>query len=379
MSQSFAQLFPSTRQLCYLNHAAMAPWPTVVSEAVQAFAEENAQIAALNYEDWMAREDDCRSRFAELLNAHSDDIALLKNTTEGLSMVAQGLPWQAGDSVVIPDCEFPSNWLPWANLESKGVELRKVDIHVDEPEQALLSACDESTRLLAVSAIQYADGLRLQLQNLGGFCRQNQILFCVDAIQQLGMLPLDVQACHIDFLSADAHKWLLGPEGLAVFYTHPSVRQKLQLSQSGWRQMDNPFQFQRESWEPSETGRRFEAGSPNMLGIVATHAALGLLLDIGMETIAKRALHNANYLRTALKQRDDLELLGPQNHDRCSAIVNFKPLNIRPGELLTQLRKNHVLTAKRGEGLRLSPHFYQETALLDTALNHIETLLNNAR
>lgn len=379
MSQSFANLFPSTRQLCYLNHAAMGPWPTVVSEAVQAFAEENAQTAARDYEAWMARESDCRTRFAELLNAHSDDIALLKNTTEGLNMIALGLPWQAGDSIVIPDCEFPSNWLPWAQLEARGVELRKVDIHVDEPEQALLSACDNSTRLLAVSAIQYADGLRLHLEKLGSFCHQNQILFSVDAIQQLGMLPLDVQACHIDFLSADAHKWLLGPEGLAVFYTHPSAREKLQLSQSGWRQMDNPFQFHRESWEPSKTGRRFEAGSPNMLGIVATHAALGLLLDIGMDTIAERALHNADYLRTALAQRDDLNLLGPQDTDRCSAIVNFKPLNIRPVELLNRLRENNVLTAQRGEGLRLSPHFYQQTALLDSALKHIGIILDSAR
>ncbi len=358
-----------------MNHAAMAPWPTLVSEAVQSFAEENARIGARDYDTWMQRENDCRERFARLLNAQADDIALLKNTTEGLSVVAQGLPWKAGDNIVIPDCEFPSNRLPWVQLESLGVAVRSVAIHVNDPEQALQAACDENTRLLAVSAVQYADGLRLHLDKLGRFCQANQVLFCVDAIQQVGMLPLDVQACHIDFLSADAHKWMLGPEGLAVFYTHPDVREQLTLTQSGWRQMDNPFQFHRNSWEPSKTGRRFEAGSPNMLGIVATHAALGMLLEIGMDTVAQRAMANGDYLRNQLSQRDNIELLGNTAPERCSAIVNFRPLGVLPAALYRDLRKVDVITALRGEGLRLSPHFYQSTALLDTALQHIDEIL----
>ncbi len=378
MSESFAQLFPSTRRLCYLNHAAIAPWPSTVSQAVQAFAEENTQFGARDYDAWMAREDDCRQRFADLLNASGDDIALLKNTSEGLSVVAQGLPWQAGDNIVIPDCEFPSNWLPWAKLESRGVELRSCDIHVAEPEQALQQACDERTRLVAVSAIQYADGLRLQLPRLGRFCRQHGILFCVDAIQQLGMLPLDVQACQIDFLSADAHKWLLGPEGLAVFYTRPEVREQLQLNQTGWRQMDNPFQFQRDVWEPSATARRFEPGSPNMLGIVATHAALGLLLEIGMSQVAQAALGNAEYLRSQLAARDDIEILGPQAPERRSAIVNFRPRGLSPKKLYQDLREARVISALRGAGIRLSPHFYQSTELLDQGLAKIAGLLDLA-
>lgn len=374
---SLLDLFPSSQQLCYLNHAAITPWPAVVGDAINTFSDENIRIGARDYDQWMERETDCRSRFAQLLNAQTDDIALLKNTTEGLSVVAHGLPWKAGDNIVIPNCEFPSNWLPWAQLESLGVELRQVDIHVDEPEQALMNACDGSTRLLAVSAIQYADGLRLRLPELGTFCHQNDLFFCVDAIQQLGMLPLDVQACHIDFLSADAHKWLLGPEGLAVFYTHPDVRLKLELNQHGWRQMDKPFNFHRQSWEPSISGRRFEAGSPNMLGIVATHAALGLLLDIGMGKVGELALANADYLRDALRQRDDVELLGPQTPDRCSAIVNFRPHTMPPADLYNALKKSDVITAMRGGGIRLSPHFYQDNQLLDKALFQIDRLLKN--
>lgn len=378
MSDPFEQQFPSTHELCYLNHAAIAPWPLAVSQAVQAFAEENARIGARDYDAWMTRENECRELFARLLNARSDDIALLKNTSEGLSVVAQGLPWQQGDNIVIPDCEFPSNWLPWENLQARGVQLRRVNIHVPEPEQALLNACDERTRLISVSAIQYADGLRLHLDRLGPECRSSNIFFCVDAIQQLGMLPLDVEACQIDFLSADAHKWLLGPEGLAVFYTRPAVREQLALTQSGWRQMDNPFQFQRDSWEPSKTARRFEAGSPNMLGIVATHAALGLLLEVGMDTVAKRVMDNADYLRDQLSQRDDLELSGPQTAERRSAIVNFRPHNLAPGDLLRELRKSNIMSAKRGDGLRLSPHFYQHHDLLDVALERIGELLDQA-
>ena len=276
--------FPILEHGLYANHAAIAPWPRAASRAVAEFAQENCEIGAEKYSRWLLREKHLRKNLAGLINADSsDDIALLKNTTEGICTVANGIDWRSGDNIVLPMGEFPSNRLPWLALNRFGVEVREVDIRSSrDPEQALLDRMDKRTRLLSVSAVQWTDGLRLRLETLGAACKQNNVLFFVDAIQQLGAMQMDVQACGIDFLAADGHKWLLAPEGIAVFYCRETVRQQLKLSQLGWRMVDEPYQFNRDNWQPSKTASRFEAGTPNILGQVAMHASIGLLLDIGV-------------------------------------------------------------------------------------------------
>lgn len=211
--------FPIMEHGLYANHAAIAPWPLVTSEAVRNFARENCQQGPEKYNRWLVRETHLREMLASLINADSkDDIAMLKNTTEGICTVAGGIEWHEGDNLILPLGEFPSNRLPWLALKSQGVEVREVDIrNTTEPEAALLAQTDERTRLLAVSAVQWTDGLRLQLEVLGQACRSKGVLFFVDAIQQLGAVQMDVNACEIDFLAADGHKWLLAPEGIAVF------------------------------------------------------------------------------------------------------------------------------------------------------------------
>jgi cysteine desulfurase/selenocysteine lyase len=365
IKMDFSKQFPSSQQLHYLNHAAISPWPQASADAVTRFAEENALQGGLAYDRWVETENRCRQRYARLINANTEDIALLKNTSEGLSFVANGLSWHSGDNIVLPDCEFPSNWLAWDALRSQGVSSRRVAIqsptHIDNPEQALMDACDERTRLLAVSAIQYRDGFRLDLPVLGQFCRDRDILFSVDAIQQLGMLPLDVQACQVDFLSADAHKWLLGPEGQAVFYVAPEIRQQLQPSQYGWKQYEDPFNFDRDVWQPSASGKRYESGSPNTLGITAADAALGLLLDVGMDQVAERAMRNASLLRGALAESTLINVKTVPLQRQQSAIVNIRPTRGNADQLYRTLLKQGIFCAQRGDGIRLSPHFYQQS------------------
>ena len=228
--------FPSLDQGIYFNHAAVSPWPRCTADAVRQFAEENAVNGPAAYRQWIEREKDLRLKLASLTGAPSaDDIALLKNTTECISLVAWGIDWHAGDNIVLPVGEFPSNRLPWLAQSSLGVEIREVDIRpAENAENALLDAMDGNTRLLSVSAVQWNDGFRLDLARLGQACHSAHVLFFVDAIQQLGALPVDVEACHIDFLAADAHKWLLAPEGIAVFYSSGPGRSQLQLLQQGW-------------------------------------------------------------------------------------------------------------------------------------------------
>lgn len=362
--------FPLIDDLIYLNHAAVAPWPKRTNAAVIQFAEQNCQFGSHYYLDWLKKENEIRRQLQALLNAPScNDIALVKNTSEALSFVAFGLPWQAGDNIVSSNQEFPSNRLPWQALAERGVEFREADLHSAEtPEDALFALVDGNTRLLTISSIQFASGLRMDLERIGEFCRQRDILFCIDAIQSLGAVQFDVQAYHADFVMADGHKWLFGPEGLGVFYTNPAARDRLKLSQYGWHMMKDTHNYENLPWEIHPGARRFECGSPNMLGIHALSASLSLLLETGMPTVEALVLERSDYLRDAISANDELILLSERHSRLKSGIVNFKHRRIDNEVLYKHLQKNGVVCALRGGGIRFSAHFYNTLAELDRAL-----------
>jgi cysteine desulfurase/selenocysteine lyase len=355
--------------IIHLNHAAVAPWPIQTARAVKAFAEENARQGSKDYELWLLREKGLRKRLAQLINAPStDEIALLKSTSEGLSLIAYGLPWKPGDNIVIPAEEFPSNRIVWQSLESYGVETRLVPvINVDDPEQALIDAIDSNTRLMSCSSVQYATGLRLDINRLGQACKQSDTLFCVDAIQSIGALQFDVQACQADFVVADGHKWMLGPEGSALFYCRKTLIEQLELKQYGWHMVQDVSDFNKKDWQPNETAQRFECGSPNMTGIVALHASVGLLLDIGMESVEKQVMEKSAYLADKLASLDNIEILSPPDDDRRSGIVLFRKTNADTEALYRHLQKHNVICAMRGNGIRFSPHFYTSLEKIDAA------------
>lgn len=366
--------FPTLQHGLYANHAAIAPWPRVASQAVADFALENCELGPEKYSRWLLREKHLRQRLADLTNAVSaDDIALLKNTTEGICTVANGIDWQPGDNLVLPVGEFPSNRLPWLALQGLGVEVREVDIRsTDEPEKALLENMDEHTRLLSVSAVQFADGLRLKLKTLGEACSEQGVFFFVDAIQQLGALQIDVQVCRIDFLAADGHKWMLAPEGIAVFYCREGVRGQLHTSQQGWHMVDEPYQFERNSWTPSKTARRYEAGSPNTLGQAALHASIGLLQEVGMQNVEANVKRNSFILSNGLAEIPGLELVRAYDPKRASGIVSFRPVNHDPAEFQQVLKSQGLSSTVRANAIRLSPHFYQAGEPVLEMLNVIE-------
>jgi cysteine desulfurase/selenocysteine lyase len=372
-----AAQFPILEKGIYANHAAIAPWPLVATRAVADFAQENAVHGPGGYRNWIARERELRKMISSLIGASGiRDIALLSNTSEGISAVAYGYPWRAGDNVVIPALEFPSNRLPWIAQAQKGVEVREIDIRADDdPESALMAAMDERTRVLAVSSVQYADGLRLDLEKLGAACQSQDMLFCVDAIQQLGALPIDVQGCQIDCLAAGGHKWLLGPEATALFYCNENARARIHPIQSGWHMYDYPWKFEREDWTPSDSARRFEAGSPNSLGQVAMHASLSLLLDTGLDEISERILANTRLLLEGLSSLPRVTIRSPEIPERQSGIVSFEVAGAEPRDVYKRMMKSGVTCALRGGNIRLSPHFYQDEGVMDRLLTHVEDAL----
>lgn len=368
--------FPSMSRWTYLNHAAISPWPKSVREAAMAFADSNMADGPAHYADWLANEQDLRERYARLINAVSPtEISLVPNTTEGIAIVANGLDWRSGDNVVTACGEFPSNQMAWAALEQRGVSLRAVDLHGSHaPEQALLNAMDEQTRVLTISAVQWTDGLRLRLEELGRACRSAGVLFFVDAIQQLGALRIDVQTSAIDCMAAGSHKWQMAPEGQGLFYCRAAWRERLQPLKRGWRMLEDPFNFLREGRAIASDGHRFEPGTPNSLGQHCLNAALALQERFGQGWIEQRVLANTGRLMAGLEDIDGIRVASPREPERRSGIVSIRPERIAPPALSERLKAHGIVTVARGDRVRLSPHFYQGEATIDRVLSAIEVV-----
>ncbi|WP_163833430.1 aminotransferase class V-fold PLP-dependent enzyme [Spartinivicinus ruber] len=365
--------FPINSAIYYLNHAAVAPWPARTAQAITAFAQENIQQGACQYPNWVATEQQLKSRLASLINvAQWHDIALLKNTSEALSVVAYGLDWQPGDNVVISDQEFPSNRIVWESLANQGVTVKPVDVSGSQPEQAIIEACDQRTRLLSISSVQYATGLQLDLKQLGDFCQQKDILYCVDAIQSIGAMQFDATSIKADFVMADGHKWMLGPEGLALFYSTPKARDKLTIKQFGWHMVEAQGNYDTTEWEIAHSARRFECGSPNMLGIYALNASISLLLEVGMEQVEQQVLDNTRFLQQQLAQMSGVQVISATDPGRFGGIVTFSVNNRDMPELHRHLMDKGVICAYRGGGIRLSPHFYTSKQVLAGGLQIIQ-------
>ena len=355
--------------LLYLNHAAIAPWPRRTVKAVTDFAAEQGRLGSKRYLDWLGVEQRLRERAARLLGAQSaDEIALLKSTSEGLSFIAQGLDWQDGDNIVTIAQEFPSNRIVWETLAERGVVPRALDLSTSQaPEADLLALCDADTRLIAVSWVQYGRGQRLDISSLAAACRQRGILLCLDAIQGLGALPFDLATSPVDIIVADGHKWMLGPEGLALFWCRPELRDQLRLTEFGWHMVEDMGNFDRKDWWPASSARRFECGSPNMLGVHALEASLSLLEETGATAIAA-AIETAVARLVELIDEAGFELLSPRIPERRAGIVTFRVPGVDQQALYQRLMKQGLMCASRGGGLRFSPHFHTPQSHLPRAI-----------
>jgi len=375
MPTDFTLDFKLDTNLIYLNHAAVAPWPVCTVNAVKQFAEECGEVGSSHYLQWLKIEQQLKNNLATLINAQSaDEIALLKNTSEGLSIIAKGIAWRNGDNIVISNEEFPSNFIVWDALRAQGVELRIANVsNTAYPEKAIIEQMDSNTRLLSISAIQYASGLRMNLELLGKACKSYHALYCVDAIQQIGALQFNVQAMDADFVIADGHKWMLGPEGLALFYCKQSRIEELQLQQFGWHMVDDLSDFDNmTNWQPARTARRFECGSPNTLATHALYASVGLLLEHGMHIIQNAVLNNVRSLIKLFSAIPDISIISPTNIDRHGGIFSFKKHNSDNQQVYQYLVQKGVVCAPRGGGIRLSPHYYNQHSEFEQLAEFVE-------
>jgi cysteine desulfurase/selenocysteine lyase len=372
--EAYRREFPVAANYLYLDHSGVAPISLRTKTAIDAFLAESVEGGSFHYPVWAQRIVDIRRACARLINAGPDEVAFVKSTSHGLSIVAQGLDWRPGDNVLFYEKEFPSNIYPWLNLRSKGVEVRAIPsrggrILVEDIERLT----DSRTRLLSISSVQFSNGFRIDLEKVGSLCRAKKVLFCVDAIQSLGMVPMDVRAFHIDFLSADAHKWLLGPEGIGIFYCSSGLAGRLSPPLIGWKSVLNELAFDRPDFHLRTDALRFEEGSMNLLGIFGLGAALDLLFEVGIERIEQRVLDLGDLVLQEAEKRGHHVLTPSARHERGGNITfsgNFDPAAMRDA-----LREKRIMVNARGGGIRVSPHFYntgEEIAGLFNAMDKIE-------
>ena len=366
-------LFPVIHRHHWLNHAAISAWPAPVIAAAQEFVRDNQQHGALHYEDWMAREDALREQLANFLDAASpDDISLVRNTSEALNIIATGLTWSPGDEVIFPANEFPSNLLPWKALEAQGVVAKSIELSHTHPEQDIIAQITPDTRLVAVSAVQFDTGVRLDLDAIGQAAHQVGALFCVDAIQMLGALPLSTERSPVDFVVSGSHKWLMAPEGMGFMWSRRSVREQMHVALPGWRMYADPFNFNRTDWNPPMTGRRFETGTVNMFGIHGLSAAIDLLMKLGPEQTAHALLDRTDHIVTTLSKAPEIELLTPTERSRRAGIVCFRVHGTDAECMVNELANKQIFVAKRGHNIRVSPHFYTPFDQIDAFLESVQ-------
>ena len=368
------QEFPVINNVTYLNHAAVGTISGRVRSAVENYVRDFNEYAASHYAQWDETVQETRLSVARLIHAYPDEIAFVKNTSEGICFAANGIDWKSGENVVINDMEFPSNVFPWLNLESRGVATRFVKskagrIRADD----IYALIDDKTRAVAISHVEFGNGFRNDIATIGTMCREKGVYFIVDAIQSLGQLPVDVKNTPIDILTADAHKWMLGPEGIGIFYCARHMTEQLKLYEVGWNSMQDAGNYDSYDATPASTARRFECGALNTMGIYALKAAVDLLNEVGVGHIEDRLSLLTNTLVDRLI-KNGYTILSPRGIQEGSGIVTFKSERYETGVLHKTLRSHHIIGAKRGGGIRISPHFYntEEEVLrvVDTLPNH---------
>jgi len=356
--------FPVTQNLTYLNHAAVAPLPRRSATAMQGLAEDALQFGSLHYDHWLDAYEGVRVAAARLIGASRSEIALIKNTSEGISTVALGLDWHPGDRIVAFREEFPANYYPWQRLESHRCS---VDwLSVQDPLERIENAC-AGAKLLSISFVQYLSGFRADLNAIGEICKRHNCFFFVDAIQGLGAFPLDVEASHIDALAADGHKWLLGPEGCGILYVRKSRQDSIFPEEFGWTTVAGYNDYASRDMTLRQDAGRYECGTLNTIGCYGLRASIELLLEAGIQRIAPAVQALADQLAAGALNKG-YQILGDRTRENGAGIIAIQKPGIDSRKVVHDLKQQGIIAAPRQGWVRLSPHFYVSPEEIDRVI-----------
>jgi len=367
MTPELRSLFPITNRAIYLNHAAVSPLPTPTVEAIESQLKDVRDNGSINFRSWIAVKERARSLLAELLGARPEQVGFMRNTSDSLSTVANGLDWRTGQNVVTFRREFPANIYPWLRLRDIfGVEVRMCEERngrVDMEE--LENLVDENTRVIAISHVQFASGFRANLERLGRIARKRDALLVVDVIQSLGVLPLNVEAELVDVAAGASHKWLLGPEGVGYLYLSDRARERLQPTLVGWTSVPNPEDYNNFDQEWNTGTLAWETGTGPTALIHGLNASLELLKANGTEAIAAYLETLTDYLCQNLSSRN-YRVISTRDLGQKSQIVCIQHRGGASAmHLYSQLKSNNIITAPRGDRLRIAPHIYNSFDEID--------------
>ena len=369
-------LFPHLRQgNIYLNHAGTSPLSTRVVSAMTSYLHRRSEGALDTYQEDVGMASACRAAIARLIRAEAPErISFHGSTSDAINVIAGGIPWKAGDRVLVGESEFPANIYPWLNLKSQGVEVDFIQAPDGRLTADLIaSRMGQHTRLLALSAVQYLSGYREDLRSIGIMCRNNGTIFAVDGIQAVGAVRIDVQKMYIDALSAGAQKWQMGPHGTGFLYLTDELQGRIRQRNLGWLSVENPWDFHNFAQPLASSARRYEGGSLNMPGLWGLQEAIGTLIEFGPDGIESHILAITSRLMERLSRIEGVELFSPVADDERAGIVTVgltPPLDART--VFEGLLERRATIALRDGMLRYSPHFYNSMGEMDAVAEMTE-------
>lgn len=363
--KQYREEFPVTEKLTYLNHAAVAPLPRRTAQAMQALADDALHFGSLHYDQWLDSYERLRVAAARLIGAQRGEIAIVKNTSEGIATVAGGLDWHPGDRIVAFREEFPANYYPWLRLEAQRCYVEWLSVY--DTLEAIDLAC-AGAKLLAISFVQYLSGFKADLHAIGEICRRHNCFFFVDAIQGLGAVPLNVETAHIDALAADGHKWLLGPEGCGILYVRKNRQDSIFPREFGWTNVAGYNDYSSRDMTLRSDAGRYECGTLNTIGCYGLRASLELILEVGVERIAPAVQALADQLADGAR-RKGYALLGDREPENSAGIISIHKPGIDSRKVVHDLKQHGIVAAPRQGWVRLSPHFYISPEEIDRVID----------
>ncbi|MDR3698131.1 MAG: aminotransferase class V-fold PLP-dependent enzyme [Candidatus Sulfopaludibacter sp.] len=365
--ERFAHQFPVRANRIYLNHAAVSPLCKPAADAMKHLADDCLHFGSLHYDEWLAAYEGLRVAAARLIGANRNEIASVKNTSEGIATVAIGLNWKPGDRMVAFREEFPANYYPWKRLEEKGVAVTWLSVgdSLERIEEATRGA-----RLLSISFVQFLSGYRAPIREIGEICHRNQCIYMVDAIQGMGAFPIDVRACHIDTLAADGHKWMMGPEGCGILYISEALQDQVDPVEFGWTNVAGYNDYASRDMALRPDAGRYECGTLNTIGIYGLKAAIEFLLEVEVGVIAPVVQNLGDRIAEGV-QAKGYELFIPRTAETGAGIVSFRKAGVDAMELVVRLKKAGISVAPRAGWVRTSPHFYISPADIERFLEEL--------